>query len=215
MSLLLPHRQLLLPKKPFLVGVTTQVATSSPITLTLPARQAGILLVAGIARHAGGSATPGTPTGWTVLAQSTADPEYRFVFRFCDGTEAPTTTSAAASATSLSAIVFAFSGVHSTRLPVVGGTNTGTSATPGAGTATYAERGRPWMWLQWIMWNGDGSLVSVPLKYTIRPTSVRDGVNGGQAMVARYGEANEPAVTFSISASLLWAANVHSVDGFA
>lgn len=207
MSLLLPHRQLLLPKKPFLVGVTTQVSSSSPITLTLPRREVGVTLLAFLARHAGGTATPGTPTGWASVTNTTADPEYRIVQKICDGTEASTTTSATGSATSLSAIVLAFTGADPNTVPSSGTGATGTSTAPDAPSYTPAVARLPILFFTWTMWNGDATVSDYPGKYSLAPTFVRDGTNGGQAVIGRYGDSlTEDAGAFTITASVLWGA---------
>lgn len=216
MSLLLPHRQLLLPKKPFLVGVTTQTSTGTPITLTLPRRESGILVVALICRHAGGTAAPGTPTGWTSLLNTTVDPDMRIAYKFCNGSEAPTATSGAASATSMSAIVFAFSGVHSSVAPIQAGVVATTSSTPNPGASGESGfNGRNSQYVPYAMWNGDANVIGYPDKYTIAPTTIREGANGGMAAIMRYADVqNEDASAFTLDASVVNRAGIVGVAGF-
>lgn len=214
---LLPHQQLLLPQKPFLVGATTQTSSGTPITLTLPRREAGIGLIAFIARHAGGSATPATPSGWSSLGTSTVDPEYRVAWKLCDGSEAPTTTSAATSATNMTAIVLAFSHFNLFTTPTLSAGSTGTSTVPDSVSVTPGSgfTGGQFLYGAWAMWNGDAEVSIYPARYTVAPTTVRNGTGGGQAIVLRYGNVtSENPGFFTLSASVLWGARTAMFPGF-
>lgn len=222
MSLLLPHRQLLLPKRPYLLGVSTQTSTSTPITLNLSRWEAGVLNIAFIYRHAGGTAAPGLPTGWTSLTSSTTDPDFRLAYLFSDGSIASTATSAATSGTSFSAIVMSFGGVHSSRIPVAGGVATATSTTPNPGvlSPSHTASGDWVCGIAYCAWNGNGTMTEIPGgtsgTLTTRGWQVNEGTNGGCAV------AITPSVpwfswdqsSFTLSASLVNRAGTVVVRSF-
>ena len=209
------HRMLLVPKKPYLLGVTTATNTTTPITLTMPARQAGVLNIALIFRHVGGTAAPATPTGWTSLATSTTAPAYRAVYKVFNGSEGPTTTSSATSATSMSAIVLSFAYAPTVSGPLHGGIATATSTTPNPGSLSPGTVGAWQMWIPYCAWNGSGSVTEYP-NDTVLGWQVAQGTNGGcAAAVAQHtiiGTRNMNA--FTLSASLVNRAGVVLTNQF-
>lgn len=205
------HRMLLVPKKPYLLGVSTQTSTGTPITITRPFREAGVINVAIIFRHAGGTAAPGTPTGFTTVANSTTDPDYRVAYEYSNGSVGPTTTSSATSATSMSAICLSFK--HAPNVsPGHGGIATATSTTPDPGAIAPTMKGVWDSYFAYCAWNGSGSVTGWPVE-SVEGWQVAQGTNGGCA-VARIPHRPQGAWNFSaftLSASLVNRAGVLSV----
>lgn len=218
------HNVLLLSKKPYLLGVSTQTSTGTPITLTRPRYEAGVLNIALLCRHAGGTASPGIPTGFSNLISSTTAPSYRLAYEFSDGSVGPTTTSSAISATSMSAIVLSFGGVHSSRLPRQGGagTATSTSPNPAAFTSAFPLSGGWVQWMAYCMWNGSGTCTAFPIPSSgntpgaVLNYQVAESTNGGMAVATTP---NVPGNSsdfdpFTLSASLVNRAGAIVVWGF-
>lgn len=218
------HRVLLVPKKPYLLGVTTQTSTGTPITLTRPRYEAGVLNIALICRHAGGTAAPGTPTGFTSLTSSTTDPDFRLAYEFSTGSVGRTTTSSATSATSMSGIVLSFGGVHSSRIPAQGGVATATSTSPNPAIFSNAfTLTSGWAtWLAYCMWNGNGTATGFPIPSTgatpgaLLNWQVAQSTNGGMAVsvAPQVPGSSADFTAFTLSASLVNRAGAIVVRGF-
>lgn len=174
------HRMLLVPKKPYLLGVSTQTSTGTPITLTRPSREAGVVNYALVVRHAGGTAAPGTPSGFSTIANSTTDPDYRIAWEYSNGSVGPTTTSSATSATSMSGIVLSFKHVAQ-QTPSGGGVVTATSTTPNPGSITASPVGMWILFFAYCAWNGNASVTRWPAE-TVQGWQVAQGTNGGCAV---------------------------------
>jgi hypothetical protein len=205
-------------QKPYVVGITTATSTGTPITMTYPDRGRGVLTVAIIARHVGGTAAPALPTGWVSLAFSTTAPAFRLAYKYTDGSEGLTFTSAATSATSMSAIVYAFKGGPTTTQissPNQGGQTTATSTTPNPGAFAQASINGQIYWLPYAIWNGSGSVVSYPTGFCKDTATVVQSTNGGIAACGRLlptqSAFSEDIGAFTISASLVNRAGVISI----
>jgi len=197
-------------QKPYVVGITTATSTGTPITMTYPDRGRGVLTVAIIARHVGGTAAPGLPTGWSTLTNATVAPAYRLAYKYTDGSEGLTFTSSATSATSMSAIVYAFKGSSTSNVvvsPAQGGAATATSATPDPGGFAQNTIDGQVYWLPYCIWNGAGTVVSYPTGFCKDTATVVQSTNGGIAACGRLfpteSAFSENIGAFTISASLV------------
>ena len=219
-------RKLITPPKPRIVGIQWSVSAGTPITITFPpyARAPGIFMLLFIVRHAGGTAGPGLPTGFTTIQNSaTVAPHYRIAGKVFDGSEALTTTSAATSATSMTAIAVAISGVRTAVAasgdPVtLSTTATATSTTPNA-TALPAigagARRAPSLQIVWNAWNGSASVSEFTPGFPLNLFQNADGANGGQAISAEVNQApmqQNPAASL-LSASVVNRANILNIMG--
>ena len=205
------HRMLLVPKKPYLLGVSTQTSTGTPMTLTRPRYEAGVVNYALIFRHAGGTAAPGTPTGFTNIATSTTDPDYRQAWEYSNGSVGPTTTSTATSATSMSGIVLAFA-QSANKTPTGGGVVTATSTTPDPGSITASPVGMWVLFFAYCAWNGSASVTGWPAD-TVQGWQVSQGTNGGcaVAMMPHTCLGTRDFGPFTLSASVVNRAGVFGI----
>jgi len=154
------------PQRPRIVEVSRNAIGSSPITIDIPYRRAGILALTFISNSTA-LATAATPTGWTSLGTNTSYPRCRIAYKFLNGSEAPTTTSAASSAIEMLALTFAIDGCISSRPP----TATGPTRTAGVTTAdpashsTTAPYGAP-LWLTYVLRNNIQPLDGRPIGFS-------------------------------------------------
>lgn len=129
------------PVKPRVIDAKVYTNTTTPLTITIP-RSPRKLCVAVLWANGSGTA-PATPTGFTSLATQnhTASNAWgsRICYKFLDGSEAATLTSAATGATRMIGHVFLIDGAISTRVPTVSTVVNSVSsptADPGAVTVT-------------------------------------------------------------------------------
>lgn len=198
--------------KPFIVTRASSFSLSSPITIDLPAiRPPGSVLVVLICNF-GGTATPATPTGWTSMSSAAASatlPGFRVAYKRVVGTEAATTSSAAASSTIIGAICYTLSDVSNRENPASGGSASGTSTAPNAGNFSTAVAGRAGLWFSFFAAASSGISVENPAgsPYHIAPR-ILQGVgltlyivfSGIQARTA------DDVGAFTISSSVGWRA---------
>lgn len=140
----------------------------TPVTLTIP-RSPGMLCVA-IIYAAGGTATPGTPTGFTSLnaaATSATNPGHRVAYKFLNGSEALTLTSAATGATGMIAFVMLVSGVVSWNIPQHVGATSTTATLSFNNLFTINNERTNTLWINANAWLGNPvSIVDMPTGYS-------------------------------------------------
>jgi hypothetical protein len=119
--------------RPAIVDAMVSSNAGTPLTITLPRkRHAGLLAVVFIGAL-GGTATPGLPSGWTTMgssASSASIPGNQIAYKFLNGSEALTTSSASTGASAMNAICLAISGCISNVVPQTVTNSTGSSTTP-------------------------------------------------------------------------------------
>lgn len=202
------HQVLLLPKKPYFVGIELFTNAGTPLTLTRPQRDFGIVNIAGVFRHAGGVAAPGTPAGMTSINSATAAVAYRTAWEVVNTSagSGATTSSSAASATSMSGFMLSFKHAQAST-PTAGATTTGTSTTPDPGSTNFTGLGAWNLKFAFCAWNGSATVTEWPGK-ALQGWQISEGTNGGcaVALIGHDASVTDNLTAFTISASRAWRA---------
>lgn len=138
------------PQRPRIVDWTANTVAGATLTATLPHRREAGLLALYFGAAIGASA-PATPTGWTSIQTGTSTIPSRAAYKFLDGSEAATFSSAASGASQVAGVVVTIAGSLSSRAPVGSTRNVasaGTSVDPPSLNAT-APYGTP-LWFPWL-----------------------------------------------------------------
>lgn len=132
------------PQQPRIVGVSVDNVAAASLTCNLPhRREAGLLAVSLLCARANSATSPTTPTDWTSITNNSGSTNgVRVVYKFLDGSEAPTFTTSTPSGTETLAITFTISGCISSRPP----TGTSTNGADVASHTTTAPYGSP-LWI--------------------------------------------------------------------
>lgn len=133
--------------RPRVVLRQIDIAAAATISPVVP-KVSGLLCVQ-IICNTGGTATPGTPTGFTNLANAGATglvPGIRVAYKFLNGTEARAIASAAASATEMAAISYLIAGCNPAYIPQGGfvGSTAANDPLPSL-TGVAGDTGRLWI----------------------------------------------------------------------
>lgn len=145
----LPAKRALLigtQRKPYVVGISGQAVGGTSIDIVLPSRERDVLLVSFTQNIQTG--IPTLPSGWTSLANSSTNPSYRIMYRFCDGSEAPTVNQTS-TVSVMNNLCYAIKGVLRTVAPTHGG---GAGSLNPASFATAGYEGRTILYLVYGMW---------------------------------------------------------------
>ena len=154
------------------VNKLTFSAAAASLAMDVPKIQ-GLLCVKAIFSF-GGNATPGTPTGFTNLNNAAAGasiPGLRLAYKFLDGSEANSLSSAATSATEMMAVAWLIRGALRAYVPT-GGNTSGTSATANHGTLTIPAGGSCRMVLFANMWRTTQTITQLPQDVRVDPSTL-------------------------------------------
>lgn len=172
------------PQRPRIVDYAVTTAAAATIDFMLPSRrESGLLAIAFVASN--NTSTPTTPTNWTSIGTNFATPRYRVAYKYLDGSEEQTASSAATSSTDMTAIVVTIAGSLSSRPPTCSGSSAGTAITSLAPASLNASI--PFgslLWFQWLNMNAVQEEIDRPIGFSTSHRNVAKGAGFANILVA-------------------------------